>query len=96
MGVAFGKQIFPVCRGMGPAAKNFFDEEVAQIPQNHSRIQDNGQGFNMKKVQMGLESMRERVEPSGGELMVESKIARKVADIGSIKKRNYQSGLSTD
>ena len=37
-------------------------------------IQDNGQGFNMKTVQkgLGLESMRERVELSGGEFQIES------------------------
>jgi len=38
------------------------------------RIQDNGQGFDMQKVEkgLGLESMRERVELSGGEFQVES------------------------
>jgi len=43
----------------------------------HLRIQDNGQGFDVGKVQkgLGLESMRERVELSGGEFMIESKIA---------------------
>jgi len=40
----------------------------------HLNIQDNGQGFDMKKVQkgVGLESMRERVEISGGSFHVES------------------------
>jgi len=40
----------------------------------HLRIQDNGQGFDMQKVEkgLGLESMRERVELSGGEFQVES------------------------
>jgi len=43
----------------------------------HLRIQDNGQGFDVRNMQkgLGLESMRERVEISGGEFMVESKIA---------------------
>ena len=38
------------------------------------RIQDNGQGFDMETVQkgLGLESMRERVELSGGEFQIES------------------------
>jgi signal transduction histidine kinase len=38
------------------------------------RIQDNGQGFDMGKVQkgLGLESMQERVEISGGEFQIES------------------------
>ena len=42
----------------------------------HLRIQDNGQGFDVGSVQkgLGLESMRERVELSGGEFMIESKI----------------------
>ena len=42
------------------------------------RIQDNGQGFDIGKVQkgLGLESMRERVEISGGEFRVESGIGQ--------------------
>jgi two-component system, NarL family, sensor histidine kinase UhpB len=38
------------------------------------RIQDNGQGFDVGKVQkgLGLESMQERVELSGGEFQIES------------------------
>jgi PAS domain S-box-containing protein len=41
-------------------------------------IQDNGQGFDMGKVQkgVGLESMRERVEISGGEFQIESGIGQ--------------------
>jgi len=37
-------------------------------------IQDNGQGFDMETVRkgLGLESMRERVELSGGEIQIES------------------------
>ena len=40
----------------------------------HLRIQDNGQGFDMGRVQkgLGLESMRERVEISGGSFHIES------------------------
>jgi signal transduction histidine kinase len=42
------------------------------------RIQDNGQGFDVEKVQkgLGLESMRERVELSGGEFQIESAIGQ--------------------
>ena len=41
-------------------------------------IQDNGQGFDVEKVQkgLGLESMRERVELSGGEFQLESAIGQ--------------------
>jgi len=41
-------------------------------------IQDNGRGFDMGKVQkgVGLESMRERVEISGGEFQIESGIGQ--------------------
>jgi len=41
-------------------------------------IQDNGQGFDMERVQkgLGLESMRERVELSGGEFQIESVIGQ--------------------
>ena len=41
-------------------------------------IRDDGQGFDMEKVQMGLglESMRERVELSGGEFQIESIIGQ--------------------
>jgi signal transduction histidine kinase len=37
-------------------------------------IRDNGQGFDPEKAQkgLGLESMRERVEVSGGEFQIES------------------------
>jgi PAS domain S-box-containing protein len=44
----------------------------------HLRIQDNGQGFDVGKVQkgVGLESMRERVELSGGSFDVESTAGR--------------------
>jgi glucose-6-phosphate-specific signal transduction histidine kinase len=40
--------------------------------------QDNGQGFDRGKVQkgVGLESMRERVEISGGEFQIESGIGQ--------------------
>ena len=42
------------------------------------RIQDNGQGFDVERVQkgLGLESMRERVELSGGEFQIESVIGQ--------------------
>ena len=41
-------------------------------------IRDNGQGFEVERVQkgLGLESMRERVELSGGEFRIESVIGR--------------------
>jgi len=41
-------------------------------------IQDNGQGFIVAKAQrgLGLESMRERVELSGGEFQIESIIGQ--------------------
>jgi signal transduction histidine kinase len=41
-------------------------------------VQDNGQGFNLKNIQMGigLQSMQERVEISGGEYQIESKIGQ--------------------
>jgi signal transduction histidine kinase len=41
-------------------------------------IRDNGQGFDMEKAQkgLGLESMRERVDVSGGEFTIESAIGR--------------------
>jgi signal transduction histidine kinase len=41
-------------------------------------IRDNGQGFDMDKVEkgLGLESMRERVELSGGEFRVETAIGQ--------------------
>jgi signal transduction histidine kinase len=41
-------------------------------------IRDDGQGFDMERVQMGLglESMRERVELSGGEFQIESAIGQ--------------------
>jgi PAS domain S-box-containing protein len=44
----------------------------------HLRIQDNGQGFDMGNVKkgLGLESMRERVDLSGGEFQIESSIGR--------------------
>jgi signal transduction histidine kinase len=44
----------------------------------HLRIKDNGQGFAIGKVQkgLGLESMRERVEISGGVFQVESSIGQ--------------------
>jgi PAS domain S-box-containing protein len=44
----------------------------------HLRIKDNGQGFDLGKVQkgLGLESMRERVEISGGEFHIESPIGQ--------------------
>jgi hypothetical protein len=40
----------------------------------HLKIQDNGQGFDVEKVPkgLGLESMRERVELSGGPFHIES------------------------
>ena len=44
----------------------------------HLRIQDNGQGFDMGKVQkgLGLESMQERVEISGGSYHMESAVGK--------------------
>jgi signal transduction histidine kinase len=44
----------------------------------HLQIQDNGQGFDVENVQkgLGLESMRERVEISGGEFRIESGVGR--------------------
>jgi len=41
-------------------------------------IRDNGQGFDVEKAQkgLGLESMRERVELSGGEFQIESTIGQ--------------------
>jgi signal transduction histidine kinase len=41
-------------------------------------IRDNGKGFDVKKAQkgLGLESMRERVEFSGGEFQIESGIGQ--------------------
>jgi signal transduction histidine kinase len=41
-------------------------------------IRDDGQGFDMEKAQMGLgiESMRERTELSGGEFQIESIIGQ--------------------
>ena len=41
-------------------------------------IRDNGQGFDVEKVQkgLGLESMRERVELSGGKFQIESVIGQ--------------------
>ena len=42
------------------------------------RIQDNGQGFDVVNVQkgLGLESMQERVELSGGEFQIKSGIGQ--------------------
>ena len=41
-------------------------------------IRDNGQGFDLEKARkgLGLESMRERVELSGGEFQIESTIGQ--------------------
>ena len=44
----------------------------------HLKIQDNGQGFDVENIRkgLGLESMRERVEISGGEFQVDSVIGQ--------------------
>jgi signal transduction histidine kinase len=41
-------------------------------------IRDNGQGFDVERAEkgLGLESMRERVELSGGEFQIESDLGR--------------------
>jgi len=58
--------------GNGTSAKIFLRKSLDRI---EFIVEDNGQGFNLENIKMGvgLQSMRERVQISGGEFQLESK-----------------------
>ncbi len=61
--------------GRGTSTDIFLEKSSGRI---EFIVQDNGQGFNLENIEMGvgLESMRERVEISGGGFQIESKIGQ--------------------